>query len=112
MLPSGESARWVTSAEVGMAKSMRRAAGAEADRAAKPTIIAASSATAAMAHSQGPFRRSAPTAGKDDADPEPDNASSANVKSRADWKRSAGFFSRQWRTMRSRPGEKSGGSFP
>src|SRR5664280_1774310 len=93
MLPSGDSARWVTSAEVGIAKSMRSAAGAEADRAAKPTIIAASSAPAAMAHSHGPLCRPAPTAGKDDADPDPDNASSANVKSRADWNRSAGFFS-------------------
>ncbi len=38
--------------------------------------------------------------------------------SRADWKRSSGFFSRQWRTSRSRPGwislfvwDRSGGSF-
>src|ERR1035437_7435776 len=58
-----------------------------------------------MVHSHGPLCLPAPTAGNDDADPEPDNAPSANVKSRADWKRSAGFFSRQWRTMRSRPGE-------
>ena len=45
------------------------------------------------------------------------SASRLKATSRADWKRSAGFFSRQWRTMRSSAGEtlrlvspRSGGS--
>jgi hypothetical protein len=37
--------------------------------------------------------------------PDPlDSASNANAKSRADWKRSSGFFSRQCRTTRSSAG--------
>jgi hypothetical protein len=35
---------------------------------------------------------------------EPAAVSRPKAKSRADWKRSSGFFSRQWRTMRSRTG--------
>ena len=34
---------------------------------------------------------------------EPDTARSANARSRADWKRSSGCFSRQWQMMRSMP---------
>ena len=37
----------------------------------------------------------------------PENASSANATSRAVWNRSAGFFSRQWRTIRSSAGDRS-----
>jgi len=34
----------------------------------------------------------------------PESAAIANATSRADWNRSAGFFSRQWRMILSRPG--------
>jgi len=46
-----------------------------------------------------------------------DNARRSNARSCAEWNRSSGFFSRQWRITRSRPGwtflfvaERSGGS--
>jgi hypothetical protein len=35
----------------------------------------------------------------------PDSASRSKATSEADWNRRSGFFSRQWRTIRSRPGE-------
>src|ERR1700732_519910 len=34
-----------------------------------------------------------------------DRLSTSKARSRADWKRKLGSFSRQWRTIRSRPGE-------
>ena len=47
----------------------------------------------------------------------PDSDSRSNARSCAEWNRSSGFFSRQWRTTRSSPGctflfvaERSGGS--
>ena len=59
-----------------------------------------------------PFAAAAAAAGVD-----PDSAWRSNARSCAEWKRSSGFFSRQWRTTRSRPGatflfvaERSGGS--
>ena len=35
----------------------------------------------------------------------PESASMSNARSCAEWNRCSGFFSRQWRTMRSMPGE-------
>ena len=35
---------------------------------------------------------------------DPESCSRSKARSRADWKRSSGFFSRQWRTIRSRAG--------
>ena len=56
------------------------------------------------AHAQAP---GAGCFGRSRRDPEPglETAWSAKAMSRADWNRSAGFFSRQWRTMRCSAGE-------
>ena len=69
--------------------------------------MATASATAAAAIPIRPRRGGAGIASilTDDDAPVFDTASSAKARSRAEWKRSSRFFSRQRRTMRSNAGE-------
>ena len=60
-------------------------------------------AVAGAAAGTGPLMDAAPLRDV----PDPDSDPSANATSRAVWNRSAGFFSRQWRMMRSSAGEMS-----
>ena len=86
-----------------------------------PAARPAASATAA-AISAGPIQRERFESAGIGVTPvgveTPERASRSKATSRADSNRSSGFFSRQWRTIRSSPGwmslfvcERSGGSF-
>src|SRR5215471_13185748 len=83
-------------------------------KAAAPRSMAAATMAAAL---RAPRDRAADAAAPVDNPDVPDRDSRSNARSWADWNRRSGFFSRQWRTMRSRPGEiawfvteRSGGS--
>ena len=76
--------------------------GAIARPAKTPPLAATTSAASTANARRGVRLRSAGGAMTAVADVAlPESASSANATSRADWNRSAGFFSRQWRMMRS-----------
>src|ERR1039457_7450560 len=88
---------------MGMANSRRSG---EAGGLSKSAIATSAIAPirAAVSHGSSSLLRGAATEGRGALELVPESAPIANDRSRADWNRFAGFFSRQWRTMRSRPG--------
>src|SRR5450755_407947 len=68
----------------------------------KDAIASAKAPDAEMSHQ---CDREAEVAASEAVESVPESAPRAKPRSRADWKRLAGFFSRQWRTMRFMAGE-------